>query len=286
MSYRTILMPILGNATDADVARPAFALAKRLGSHINALYVTPDAVDVIAQINRDLPTRVIDNLIYAARHAAKLDLETAQTALDAAAKSAGLVVHEGPGAAGDVSLQVRQGNLSDVVTEEALLSDLVVFEHPAQCLAKEMRAALESVLLVSGRPLLLVPHDARAIAGSKAAIGWDGSVAAARAISAAIPLLKRAASIDLLTVTSSGLDLDHMKRLRHFLSLNGLNAAEHAIDPGSRQTGAALLDAAQKADAGLLVVGGYGHSRFREFVLGGVTRHIFANAGIPVLMAH
>lgn len=286
MSYRTILMPILGNETDDHMVRAVLDLAKVLGSHVNALYVTPDTVDVIAQINRELPTRVIEDLIYAARHAAKLDLATAHAVLGTAAKSAGLAVQVTPGTSGAVALQVREGALTDVVTEEALLSDLVVFEHPAQCASKDMREALESVLLFSRRPLLLVPHHVHAIAGTKAAIGWDGSVAAAHAISAAIPLLKRAASIEILTVTSGGIDIESMKRLQNFLRLHGLNATERAIDPGPLQTGPALLDAAQKADAGLLVVGGYGHSRVREFVLGGVTRHIFANVSIPVLMAH
>ena len=286
MSYRTILMPVLGNETDDHLVRPVLDLAKVLGSRVNALYVTPDTVDVITQINRELPTRVIEDLIYAARNAAKLDLATAHAVLAAAARSAGLTVREMPGTAGDVSLEVGEGILTDVVTEEALFSDLVVFEHPAQCLNKEMRTALESVLLVSGRPLLLVPHHVQTIAGTKAVIGWDGSVAAAHAITAAIPLLKRAASIEIVTVTPTGLDIDQMNRLQSFLRLHGLNATESAIDPGSQQTGAALLNAARKAGAGLLVVGGYGHSRFREFVLGGVTRHIFANASIPVLMAH
>jgi nucleotide-binding universal stress UspA family protein len=286
MSYRTILMPILGDETDAYLVRPVLDLAKAFGSHVSALYVKPDPADVIAQINRELPARVIQDLIDAARDAVDIDLANARAVLEAAAKSAALPVEQTPAAVSGVSLQVREGELSDVVTDEALLCDLAVFEHPAQSFCTDMRSALEAVLLVSRRPLLLVPHHVHAIVGMKAAIGWDGSVAAAHAVSAAIPLLKRASSIEILTVTSGGLDIEQMDRLRNFLRLHGLNATEHAINPGAQQTGSALLDAAQRADAGLLVAGGYGHSRFREFALGGVTRHIFANVSIPVLMAH
>lgn len=285
MSYRTMLIPVLGNETDDQVVRPALHLAKQLGSHVNAVYVTPDTADLIVQINRELPTRVIDDLISAAKNAAKLDLATAYAVLGSAAASAGLTVQAAPGSTGEVSLLVREGALTDVITEEALFSDLVVFEHPAQSPSREMRLALESVLLTSGKPLLLVPHQIQTI-GAKVVIGWDGSVAAAHAVSASIPLLKRASSIEIVTVKASGIDVDHMKRVSNFLRSHGLSATERAIDPGARQTGAALLDAAREADAGLLVIGGYGHSRFREFVLGGVTRHIFANPSIPVLMAH
>lgn len=286
MSYRTILMPILGDETDAYLVRPVLDLAKAFGSHVSALYVKPDPADVIAQINRELPARVIQDLIDAASEAVDIDLANARAVLEAAAKSAALPVEQAPGAVSGVSLQVREGRLSDVVTDEALLCDLAVFEHPAQSFCTDMRSALEAVLLISRRPLLLVPHHVRAIVGMKAAIGWDGSVAAAHAVSAAVPLLKRALSIEILTVTSGGLDFDRMDRLRTFLRLHGLNAIEHTINSGSQQTGCALLDAAQRADVGLLIAGGYGHSRFREFVLGGVTRHLFANVSIPVLMAH
>jgi hypothetical protein len=181
MSYRNILMPILGDETDAYLVRPVLDLAKAFGSHVNALYVKPDPADVIAQINRELPSRVIDDLIDAARVAANVDITTAQAILGAAAKAAVLPVLPAPGLAGGVSLQVREGRLSEAITEEALLCDLAAFEHPAQSQSSDMRSALESVLLVSRRPVLLVPHHVRDIVGAKAAIGWDGSVAAAHA---------------------------------------------------------------------------------------------------------
>jgi hypothetical protein len=267
MSYRTILMPILGDERDTYLVRPVLALAKAFGSHVNALYVKPDPADVIAQINRELPARVIEDLMDAARDAANLDIASAHAVLGSAAEAAALPVLQAPGSAGGVSLQVREGTLSEVVTEEALLCDLAAFEHPAQSYSTEMRSALESVLLVSRRPLLLVPHHIRAIVGTKAAIAWDGSVAAAHAVSAAIPLLKRSTAIEILTVNPAGIDVDRMDRLRNFLRLHGLNATEHAINPGSQQTGLALLDAAQRTDAGF-------------------TRHMFADVSIPILMAH
>jgi len=65
-----------------------------------------------------------------------------------------------------------------------------------------------------------------------------------------------------------------------------LSATEHGINPGSQDTGSALLDTAVRAEAGLLVMGGYGHSRLREMVMGGVTRHVLTHATLPVFMAH
>ena len=75
-------------------------------------------------------------------------------------------------------------------------------------------------------------------------------------------------------------------RLRDYLSLHGLQAVEHGINPGSQGTAVTLIDAAQNAGAGVLVMGGYEHSRLREIALGGVTRHILSHATMPVFLAH
>jgi nucleotide-binding universal stress UspA family protein len=133
---------------------------------------------------------------------------------------------------------------------------------------------------------LLVPRSVAAIAGAKIAIGWDGGAAAAHAISASIPLLKRAESIEILNISSGPIDTVQLDRLRDYLALHGLQAVEHGINPGSQGTAVTLIDAAERTGAGLLVMGGYEHSRLREIALGGVTRHIIAHATMPVLLAH
>ena len=171
--------------------------------------------------------------------------------------------------------------------EEARLCDLSIFDSPAEAKDGDMRVALEAVLLSSRRPLLLVPPGTKHIVGAKVAVGWDGGAAAANAVLAAVPLLKRAEAIEVLHVVA-GVPANNiqMERLCDYLRLQGQSAVPHAINPGSQETAAALMEAAQKSRAGLLVIGGYGHSRVRELVLGGVTRYVFANAAMPVFMAH
>ena len=149
-----------------------------------------------------------------------------------------------------------------------------------------MRAAIESAIVHGVKPVLLVPRSVTAIAGTKVAIGWDGGTASAHAISAAIPLLKRADAIEILTISSGPINTVQLDRLRDYLSLHGLQAIEHGINPGSSGTAVSLIEAAQNASAGLLVMGGYEHSRLREIALGGVTRHILSHATMPVLLAH
>jgi nucleotide-binding universal stress UspA family protein len=184
------------------------------------------------------------------------------------------------------SFHVREGLAEEVIAEEARLSDLVVFDTPAEAKDVTLRVTLEAALLNGRKPLLLIPRNAGKIVGTKVAVGWDGGATAAHAISAAIPMLSRAAGIEIMNVTSGPIDTVQMDRLRDYLRLHGLTAVEHGINPGSQGTASTLIDAAQRAGAGLLVIGGYGHSRMRELVLGGVTRHVFANVTMPIFMAH
>lgn len=288
MAYRKILVPLMGGARDSHILSAAFEVAKAFGSHVSGVFVRPDPSEVLPYLGEGVSAGVIQEIMDASRDAANRAAAVARGNLDGAAKAAGSSVFDAGQAGNGVgaSFHVRDGMLEDVLTEEARLSDLVVFETPSQNKEAILQSALESVLLNGRKPLLIVPHQASKIVGAKAAIGWDGGAAAAHAISGSIPLLTRAEGVEILNVTTGPIDTVQMDRLRDYLRLHGLSVVEHGINPGSQSTASALIDGAQRAGAGLLVIGGYGHSRLREMVLGGVTRHVFANATMPIFMAH
>jgi len=141
-------------------------------------------------------------------------------------------------------------------------------------------------LLSSHRPLIVFPLGVADFLEKKVVVGWDGSRAASHAIFSALPLLHRAAAIEVVTVGSGPVEQALLERCGRYLRLHGLNSTQRLVQPGATGIGAALADAAREANARLLVVGGYGHSRLREMVVGGVTRHLLAHASIPVFMAH
>lgn len=288
MAYRKILVPLMGGAHDSHILKVAFEVAKAFGSHVSGVFVRPDPSEVLPYLGEGVSAGVIQEIMDASRDAANRAAAVARGNLDGAAKAAGASVFD-VGQAGSgvgASFHVRDGMLEEVLTEEARLSDLVVFEAPSSTKEAILRSAIESVLLNGRKPILIVPQHASKIVGAKVAIGWDGGAAAAHAISGSIPLLSRAEAVEILNVTSGPIDTVQMDRLRDYLRLHGLSVVEHGINPGSQSTASALLDGAQRAGAGLLVIGGYGHSRLREFVLGGVTRYVFANVSMPILMAH
>ena len=144
------------------------------------------------------------------------------------------------------------------------------------------------VLLNCGRPVLLVPRTGRfPTIGKRVMVAWNGSVEAAKAVTAALPLLRGAEQVTLAVLGNSadtlgespGADIA-LYLARHCVNVEVLRRPE-AADPGK-----AILSLAADFNVDLLVMGAYGHSRFREMMLGGATRTILATATLPVLMAH
>jgi nucleotide-binding universal stress UspA family protein len=146
----------------------------------------------------------------------------------------------------------------------------------------------EAALFNSGRPVLFVPRiHAKAPSFARVLVAWDGSHAAARALSDAMPLLEKAATIEVVSIAgprTSYKELPGFNITRH-LSRHGMNAELKRL-PMSGDIGDTLLSYAADAGSDLLVMGGYGHSRLREFVLGGTTRTILTSMTLPVLMSH
>jgi nucleotide-binding universal stress UspA family protein len=122
------------------------------------------------------------------------------------------------------------------------------------------------------------------LVGGSIAIAWKPTPQAARAIAAAMPFLKRATDITVLTVEEAAAS-EGFNRLTRYLSWHGCRASAEILRVEGGDAVGTLLSAAEER-AGLLVMGGYGHSRLREWIFGGFTERVLADAPLPVLMAH
>lgn len=144
----------------------------------------------------------------------------------------------------------------------------------------------EYVVLHCGRPVLLVPRAGRFDnIGQRPLVAWNGSMEAAKAATAALPLLRRAAEVTLAVFGAANNDGEPGSDMALYLARHDVKVrVEHR--PMSADAGHAILSLAADRAADLLVMGAYGHSRFRELMLGGATRTILATASLPVLMVH
>lgn len=183
---------------------------------------------------------------------------------------------------GICSFKCAEPFIGSRVAELSRLYDLTILE------ASEIgRPMAESVLFESGRPLLLFPTDSFPDRFDTIAIAWDGSPTLARALSGARVFLARSSKIILLSVTDDkAIDANNRERFATVLGRSGL-PVEIMCEPSAGVSPAITLQAMAKENgANLLVAGGFGHSRFREFILGGVTRSLLSNLDMPVLLSH
>ena len=147
--------------------------------------------------------------------------------------------------------------------------------------------AIESGLFESGRPILLSPPSPPRQIATNVLIAWNCSTEQARAIALAMPLLQKADRITVLTVIGgTGVPGPSAEQLIRYLQRNGIVAAPMKVELDGRNTGEAILAAAQSLGCDLLIKGAYTQSRLRQWIFGGATQHVLANAALPVLLAN
>lgn len=178
------------------------------------------------------------------------------------------------------------------LTSLACYSDLVVLSQTNRNDPESSSIVYlpEYVALGSGRPVLVVPHSRSLPSiGKRILIGWNSSASAARALACALPFLKRADSIDVAVFNRDPEpDADQSRfhsDFSHYFSHHALDV-NLWIEKTEQEIGTALLGMAHEKKADMLVMGCYGHTRFREILLGGATRTVLEKMTIPVLMAH
>jgi nucleotide-binding universal stress UspA family protein len=285
---RKILVPVTGRDSDRAVLAMGFTVARIFDAHVEALHVGIDARDAIPMLGDGMSAALIEELMKAAEKDAAADAEAARQhfeAARAAAQAATTQSAPGPGMASGWFRTVT-GRIDDIIPEEARLSDLVVFSQGAGRGDNRMAVTLEATLLDSSRPLLLTPERPPAKVGATVAIAWNGSAECTRAVAAAMPFLLRAATVHILTAHTSATPPEEGGRLADYLAWHGIQSNIHVVKPIDEPVGSALVTRASELGVDFMVMGGYGHSRVREMILGGVTRYIFDHPSLPVLIAH
>jgi nucleotide-binding universal stress UspA family protein len=165
--------------------------------------------------------------------------------------------------------------------------DVIVLGRPGPSRwSRPSMTTIEAGLFESGRPVLIAPPSPPQRIGDKILIAWTGSTEQARTTALAMPLLKQATQVVVLTVQGGTVPGPSGEELARYLDRNGVASEPITVQPGGRSTGEAILAQAAALQSDLLIKGAYTQSRLRQMIFGGATRHILANASLPVLMAH
>jgi len=294
MTLKTILVPLLGAESDLTALETAVAVARRFDAHIEALFVAADPRDSVLVLGDGMSTLMLDEIMQAAEATRQSRLQAARRSFEAAAVGIPEAGVPGASTAGaTIRWRDTMGRIDQVVAAEGRLADLTVMAAAESGVPSQYGGlhteCLETALLSTGRPVLLA--HASAGVGEVVAVAWNGTLEASRAVAAALPWLGRARQVHVLTVgapdnPAAGDPAAGGDRLAASLAWHGIAARVSPITPGCDTVAVALLRRATELGVDLLVMGAYGHSRMREMILGGATRHILTHPGPAVLLAH
>lgn len=163
--------------------------------------------------------------------------------------------------------------------------DLIVLGRPGPEPQNPRMPPLESALFESGRPVLIVPAGPARTIGDNVLIAWNGSTEQSSTIASAMPILAKASQVTVATVESAMTPGPSGEQAARHLRRNGIPAVARTLTPGTRTAGETFLTEAATLGCDLMIKGAYTQSRLRQMIFGGTTRHILANATLPVWMA-
>lgn len=286
MAIRKVLLPLTGTSAGEAALATALMTAQIWHAHVTALHVRVDSRDVAPLAGEGLSGAMIEEMMTATEKESLERAHAVRAMFDRFAAAHDVALSEPRrGATGaTASFATITGREEDLVAQQARLADLTVVPHPEANEDVSSSDALHAVLFDSGRPVLIAPLATPATIGTRICIAWNGTAESTSAVLAVLPWMQRATAVRVLTSDDYHRRGPRAADLVAYLELHGVTpdiASFRAID---KEVGAGLLAAARDFGADLLAMGAYSHSRLRQLILGGVTRHVLENARIPVMM--
>jgi nucleotide-binding universal stress UspA family protein len=288
------LKTILTCLCDADTLPATLELALLVGrdhaAHVQALHVKIDPASAVPLVGEGMSGAMVEEMLGLAERQASERAAAIQALFLKTCDRLGVALRRTPGTQTEVSAAWREevGREEEIIAAAGRLSDLLVIARPGADGDLPSLISLNAALLETGRPLMLAPPAVPTEVGRSIAVLWNGSVEATRAVAAAMPFLVRAQTVTILSAREDE-DDNSADGLADYLGWHGIRASEHALI-GSGAVGGhvaqTLMDEAVTRGADMIVMGAYTHSRLRQLILGGVTRHVLHQAKLPVLLCH
>lgn len=275
---KDLILKMERKITRDSVRDYGISIANTFGAHLSGV-VFSDSPHIPDYMMLDLPASVLQNILAENEKSARAAIER----LDAAVKGSLLSVER---------RLITRNNLGTPAAFSSMARryDLSVVMQSDDDSGIDNSILIEAALFDSGRPVVVVPYTQKGgVDISRVVCCWDGGSAASRAINDALPFLKMAGAVELFIVVNEKMDGDksvsgvEMKNhlARHDIKVDIITTPADDVDVTN-----VILSHVADCSAGMIVMGGYGHSRLREFVLGGVTRGMLSSMTVPVFMSH
>lgn len=277
MSIKNIIVHIDHSEACKHRINAAIEISRQHDARLSTLFVVPDYFVpsyVEAQISADVITQINDQALERAREA--------MSAVEKQITDTGLAVDS----------YIEDGNLISILNDYARYTDLLILGQSQPEDPDNLSEALADHLVIEGgAPCLVIPYiGARQTLAKRILVAWNESRESARALKDALPLLKQADQVTVLLIKSKSHNEEHTATQKRvmlgYLADHDINAEvsiciDNHLDPGDTIVAEAIDN-----DNDLIVMGAYGHSRLREIVLGGATRHLLKQMTVPILLSH
>jgi nucleotide-binding universal stress UspA family protein len=276
MSYKTIVVSLNETGRLPQILAAARKLGSTFKAHVRGVYVIP-AAQVYPMVGYDAVPEIYDgNRVYFQTEKDKVKAE-----FEKAMKADGV-------AGAFVTIDGRTSQIANEVAEQARSADLVILAASKADGSSGVETEFaERVVMLAGRPVLLLPRDGEALLNLEdIVLGWDNGREAARAAFDALPILRLAKKVRIAGIDVAPKGVEPGADIAETLAHHGVKAEITHVSSDGMGAGDTLLRAAKDLGAGLVVMGAYGHSRLTEFVFGGATRQALKKLSTPVLMSH
>ena len=286
MTIRKIIVPLAGSVADETALATALIAAERFGAHVAGVHVRADSRDVAPLAGEGLSGAMIEEMMAATDRESAKRSEAVRTMFERIVTKHRVTSR--PSVAkirkATAGFSVLVGREEDMVARLARLADLTVVPHPSTADVASSDA-LHAVLFDSGRPVLVAPRTCPPSIGTRVCVAWNGTAEASAAIMGLLPWFGGVQAVQVLYADEYQRRGPPAAGVIDYLAMHDVRAELALFRPMNREVGAGLLAAALEFDADLLCMGAYSHSRLRQLVLGGVTRHVLEHAALTVLMS-
>jgi nucleotide-binding universal stress UspA family protein len=288
MTIKNILALPIDPHTNNSILTSALCIAKNFGAHIDFTHVKGDPSSYTGPMIEGLPPDVMREMENERARWIQENEDSVRGSFEDFIAHEELSINDKPGSSDKPSASWVSitGGAPEVLSERGGAYDLIVLGRPLEP-SSYAYAVMEAALFATGRPVLLAPPDPPDHIGETVLVAWNRSAQSARAFHAAKALvLHQAKKIKILSIATGAKQGPPASEIAENLRWHGIEAELRELAPDNQSIGDVLLGEASAINADLLVMGAFSHSRVRQMIFGGVTKHLLENTTLPVLMAN
>ncbi len=287
MSIRKILLPLANTRAGEAALATALIIAEPWRAHVAALHVRVDSRDVAPLAGDGLSGAMIEDMMSASEKESTERTRTVRALFDACVAERRTALEPAHPDAAEVSASFTSvvGREDEIIAQRSRLCDLVVVPHGEADEDISASEALHAVLFDSRRPVVIAPPVPPATVARRCCVAWNGTAEASRAVTAMLPLLRRAEAVQVLHSDEYQRPGPRIGELLAYLELHGIKAGTTVFPLIERSVGAGILTAARAFHADLLGMGAYSKSRLLQMIAGGNTRYVLEHADLPLLLS-